>query len=140
MFLFHDMAQLIAALMRHGVYHQPDGVPSAHLPHPLTPQGETDARSGARALLAETTSRGWRLDAVIDSSSLLRAWQTAEIAAREIGAATGSEPAVEPFDALAERSVGSAANLTEREIEEVVRRGDGRATARSACPSSVTSP
>lgn len=114
------MAQLIAALMRHGAYHQPAGVLSAHLPYPLTAQGAEDARLAAGALLREATAHGWQLDPVIDSSSLLRAWETAESVAREIGEATGSLPRVESFDALAERSVGSAANLTESDIEKIV--------------------
>lgn len=114
------MAQLIAAIMRHGAYQQPDGVPSAHLPYPLTEEGREDARVGTRTLLNEMSRHGWQLEPVIDSSSLLRAWQTAEAVAAEIGEATGNRPAVESFDALAERSVGSAANLTESRIEEII--------------------
>src|SRR5690606_37771269 len=115
------MAQLIA-LMRHGAYHQPAGVPSAHLPYPLTEQGSEDARRAASALLREAAAHGWHRDPVIDSSSLLRAWETAVTVARHIGEVTGSRPRVESFDALAERSVGSAANLTESEIEKIVAR------------------
>lgn len=108
------MARLIAAIMRHGAYDQPAGVPSAHLPHPLTKAGETDARAGAREL-AETAAReGWCLHPVIDSSSLLRAWQTAHIVAETLPGPVSYR--VEAFDALAERSLGAAANLTLDEI------------------------
>ena len=109
------MPQLIAALMRHGAYHQPDDTPSAHLPYPLTVEGQDQARAGTFALLDTVTSRDWRLYPVIDSSTLLRAWQTAQTAASELDHAS-----VESFDALAERSVGSAANLTVQQIEDVI--------------------
>jgi len=59
---------------------------------------------------------------VIDTSSLLRAWQTAQVAADTVADGSGRRPAVESFDCLAERGLGSAANLTEREIEEIVAR------------------
>lgn len=109
------MSRLIAALMRHGAYQQPDQVPSAHLPHPLTREGEEQARSGADELRATLNTHQWQLDPVIDASTLLRAWQTAEVVATTVG-----DQAVETFDALAERSVGSVANLTERAIEDVI--------------------
>jgi broad specificity phosphatase PhoE len=112
------MARLIAALMRHAAYHQPSGVPSAHLPHPLTPTGEDQAREGAAAFMAEAATHGWRIHPVIDASSLLRGWQTAEIVATVMGGDT----TVDQFDALTERSVGSAANLTVEEIEAVCAR------------------
>ena len=116
------MPRLIAAIMRHGAYFQPPGVPSAHLPHPLTDEGAQQARDGAGALSEMLLVEGWKLDPVIDSSSLLRAWQTAEIAADIVAAASGQRATVESFDSLAERSVGSAANLSEQIIEDIVAR------------------
>lgn len=113
------MARLIAALMRHGAYRQPPGVPSAHLPYPLTDAGRAQARDGAAAFADDATARGWQIHPVIYCSTLLRAWQTAAIAADGL-CARGQDIAVEATDELCERSVGAAANLTERQIEEIV--------------------
>ncbi len=110
------MAGGIAALVRHGGYHQLPGVPSAHQPFGLTDEGRTHAERGARELLVIAAERGWRLFPVIDSSHMLRAWQTAKICA---GLLDGSP--VEAFDALAERGLGCAANLTVARIEEILR-------------------
>lgn len=116
------MARLIAAIMRHGAYHQPAGVPSAHLPHPLTSVGLAQARAGARALSDTAAREGWRVHPVIDSSSLLRAWQTATVVADTLSAGADVAYSVEAFDALAERSLGAAANLTLDEIAEAAAR------------------
>lgn len=114
------MSRVIAALVRHGEYQQPPGVPSAHLPHPLTELGKRQARGAATAILEQAKVEAWHVHEVVDSSTLLRAWQTAEGLAAEFGAFTGRTMTVESFDALAERSVGAAANLTKEEIEAAV--------------------
>ena len=113
------MARLIAALIRHGDYRQRPNTPSAHQPYPLNAQGEAQAAQAAAAIRAEARSQGWRLIEPIDSSRLLRAWQTARI----IGLALNQdrEPSIEGFDALAERGLGSAANLNLDEIAAVLR-------------------
>jgi 2,3-bisphosphoglycerate-dependent phosphoglycerate mutase len=49
---------------------------------------------------------------------MLRGWQTAVELADALGRSSG---AIESFDALAERSVGSAANLSIRQIEAILR-------------------
>lgn len=115
------MTRLIAALVRHGAYDRPPGVPSAHLPYPLTPTGQGEAGEAAYRLIAERTRQGWRFDPVIDCSSLLRAWQTAQILADTLSPALNATFDVESFDALAERCLGSAANLTRAQIVEVLR-------------------
>lgn len=115
------MTRLIAALLRHGAYDRPLGVPSAHLPYPLTPTGQGEAGEAAYRLIAERTRQGWRFDPVIDCSSLLRAWQTAQILADTLSPALNAAFSIESFDALAERCLGSAANLTRDEIVEVLR-------------------
>ena len=107
---------MFAALVRHGEYHQPPGVPSAHLPHPLTETGLRQARQCAHEITALAASESWTVHPVIDSSSLLRAWQTATVMAEAMGGAFH----VAPFDALAERSLGSAANLTIEAIEAIL--------------------
>lgn len=111
--------RVYAALIRHGAYRQLSGAPSAHQPFPLVAAGEAQARSAAQALGRELQQRRWRLHPVIDSSRLLRAWQTAEVIRRDCeGPGGGSR--IEQFDALAERGVGSAANLTAAQIEAIL--------------------
>jgi 2,3-bisphosphoglycerate-dependent phosphoglycerate mutase len=115
------MARLIAALVRHGEYHQLPETPSAHQPFPLTAAGEQQAQAAARELVSVISRNDWQLEPVIDSSCMLRAWQTATIFAGELGAVSAAELQVESHAALAERSVGCAANLTLGQIEAVLR-------------------
>ncbi len=114
------MPRLIIALVRHGAYRQPLNVPSAHLPAALTPEGEEQARRGAEVLRRTADKNGWRIHPVIDCSTLLRGWRTAEIMSREPGNSKSPTYRTEQFDALAERGLGAAANLTIEEIEDVV--------------------
>jgi 2,3-bisphosphoglycerate-dependent phosphoglycerate mutase len=108
------------ALMRHGTFHQPADVPSAHLPHGLTDEGRTEAERGARMLFQLAEEHGLRLHPVIDCSRLRRAWETAQIARSVLGERSGISFEVAEFDDLAERSLGAAANLTVAEIERVI--------------------
>ncbi|MCU7906878.1 MAG: histidine phosphatase family protein [Candidatus Thiodiazotropha sp. (ex Epidulcina cf. delphinae)] len=114
------MAKVIAALLRHGDYHQLADTPSALQPFPLTTDGIEQAEGSVFLLQGVLAMYGWSLHPVIDSSRLLRGWQTAEVIrkALQTGASTLFE--IETFDELAERSVGSAANLTVRQIESVL--------------------
>ena len=115
------MAAVIAALCRHGVYAQPADTPSAHLLYPLTPEGEAQAAALGQELRALAQQHGWRIHPVIDSSPLQRAYQTASIAARALSQAAGAGSfEVQEYDALMERSVGAAANLTVSQIEALV--------------------
>ncbi|MDJ0807426.1 MAG: histidine phosphatase family protein [Gammaproteobacteria bacterium] len=114
------MARLIAALIRHGEYQQLIDTPSALQPFPLNDQGREQAKAAVSELLETRQREGWALDPVIHSSRLLRAWQTASLMADKITAGLGFELSVESFDDLAERSVGSAANLTIGQIEAVL--------------------
>ncbi len=113
------MARLIAALIRHGDYRQRPNTPSAHQPYPLNAEGEAQAARAAAAIHAEAQAQGWRVVDPIDSSQLLRAWQTARIIGRAL--TPDREPLIESFDALAERGLGSAANLNLDEIAEALR-------------------
>ena len=113
------MARLIAALIRHADYHQLQDTPSAHQPFPLTDRGEQQARDAAGELYAEIVRNNRVIDPVIDSSHMLRAWQTADIFAT--GLAAAAELRIESFDALAERGVGCAANLSVQQIEDILR-------------------
>jgi 2,3-bisphosphoglycerate-dependent phosphoglycerate mutase len=105
--------RIVAALVRHGDYQQPDQVPSAQLPHPLTERGVEQARSLAHALHDQCKGLGLVLDGVLDCSTLLRASQTASLAAEAL---RDLDPelrcTIAEFPELGERSVGAGANLT----------------------------
>ncbi len=109
------------AFLRHGAYHQRKGVPSARQPWPLTDEGKAQARAGANLLAGMIAEHGLRLSPVVHASHQLRAWQTAqELAARLDSLGHVTERVVET-PALAERGLGSAANLTVPEIEAALR-------------------
>ena len=115
------MARLIAALIRHGDYQQMPDAPSAHQPWPLNSRGENQARKGAQVLNDTVIRNGWTLVPSIDTSRLLRAWQTATIFANRLAELSSFTPNIESHDALAERGVGCLANLTIAQIEDVLR-------------------
>jgi 2,3-bisphosphoglycerate-dependent phosphoglycerate mutase len=110
------MPRVIAALVRHGDYRQLPGAPSAHQPFPLTDDGRQQARQAATGLLLEVQRHGWCIAEEIHSSMLLRAWETASIMADRLENAHR----VRTYPDLAERSVGSAANLTVKQIEAII--------------------
>jgi 2,3-bisphosphoglycerate-dependent phosphoglycerate mutase len=116
------MARLIAALIRHGDYQQQPDTPSAQQPYPLNSEGKGQALEAARGLRDLIRRNDWRLVAPIDSSRMLRAWQTAEIFAATLNDMIPSGLDIESFDDLAERGVGCAANLTTAQIESVLQR------------------
>jgi len=109
------MSGHIAALVRHGDYHQLADVPSAQQPFALTDEGRTQAQKGAKELIEIITAHSWSMYPDIDSSNMLRAWQTAQIFAQVCGAKS-----VTSFDSLAERGLGCAANLTLAQIESIL--------------------
>lgn len=109
------------AILRHGAYHQLADVPSARQPFPLTGEGRVQAREGADTLDAMIRSHGLTISPMIYCSRQLRAWQTAtELASRLHGLGHTGLNIVETSD-LAERGLGSAANLTVGEIETALR-------------------
>src|SRR5688572_2242625 len=114
------MAKRVLAWIRHGEYAQPPGVPSAHLPHGHTPRGREQAREAARVVWQRVQQQGLELDPVVDCSRLRRAWETADVMARELESLGSSKLVVKEFDALMERSLGAAANLTLEQIEAVL--------------------
>ncbi|MGD8568001.1 MAG: histidine phosphatase family protein [Gammaproteobacteria bacterium] len=114
------MPRLIAALIRHADYRQLPETPSAHQPFPLTTEGENQARRAASLLRETITGNGWALSPAVDSSQLLRAWQTAHIIAGQLGDLFVEPPTVTGFDELAERSLGCANNLTMNQIKDLV--------------------
>jgi 2,3-bisphosphoglycerate-dependent phosphoglycerate mutase len=78
---------------------------------PLSEKGENQARQAAGPILQMAEELGLELDPVVESSQLLRAWQTAEILADELEARTGRRFVVVERIELLERSLGSCANL-----------------------------
>ena len=114
------MARLIAALIRHGDYQQLPETPSAQQPFPLNSEGEIQAQQGAQLLHDMLVRNDWILVASIDSSHMLRAWQTAKIFADRLSTLALSPLQIESYDELAERSVGCLANLTTAQIETVL--------------------
>ncbi len=114
------MGRRIAALIRHGDYHQMSGAPSAHQPYPLNADGQIHAVKAAGIINEVQQQNGWSMVPNIDCSQMLRAWQTAHIIADNLTARTSAELQLKSFDELAERCVGSAANLTARQIEKVI--------------------
>lgn len=110
------MRRRIAALVRHGDYLQLPGTPSAHQPFPLTDKGRTQAIDAARSLTDMAAKEEWVIHPVIHCSSLLRGYQTASLIAENMNDAF----VLKSHDALAERGLGSAANLTIDDIESIL--------------------
>ncbi|MCP8899308.1 histidine phosphatase family protein [Gilvimarinus xylanilyticus] len=106
------------ALIRHGDYRQKANTPSAHQPYPLTPAGENQAEACAEQLNALAAELELNISSCIHTSPLLRAWQTGDIIRRRWG-----DPNIQlqQTQALSERCVGSVANLTIAEIEQLLR-------------------
>ena len=114
------MPRLTSALVRHGEYHQRAHIPSALQPYPLNARGFVQAGEAAAALIAEAAQNQWDICNRIDSSTLLRAWQTAERYRLAIQGHFNKPAHLASFNALCERSVGSAANLTLAEIQKII--------------------
>ena len=115
------MPRLFATLVRHGDYHQLANTPSAHQPFALTAKGIEQAKQAGAAISSLLGSHQCVLSESIDSSRLLRAWQTANVIIESVQQRIPASAKVESFDALAERGVGSVANLTIEQIENIVR-------------------
>jgi len=114
------MARVIAALIRHGEYHQRADTPSAHQPYALTAQGETTVLNEAGKFAALLEQQAWSVAERIDSSNMLRAWQTAGIFAGKVYQHETPTALVDSYDDLAERGLGSVANLTIEQIEKIM--------------------
>jgi 2,3-bisphosphoglycerate-dependent phosphoglycerate mutase len=115
------MAKLIAALLRHGEYHQLPDTPSALQPFPLTSLGEQQAERSITLIQGVLQMFKWRFYPVIDSSRLLRGWQTAEVIRKGLQLGSQARLEIESFDDLAERSLGCAANLPLEQIASVLK-------------------
>lgn len=107
--------RIFAALIRHGEYEQPPGVPSALLPHPLTDRGREQAHECALRIQAVIAEKRLVPHPIVDCSVSLRAYETARIVAEHL------DLGLNETEALCERRLGAAANLTVEEIEQVIR-------------------
>jgi len=114
------MARAIAALIRHGEYNQQVDTPSAHQPYALTAQGKTDVQKEVDRFTVLLDERSWTVADRIDSSNMLRAWQTAMIFADSLYKHEMPSRLIDSYDALAERGLGSVANLTIHQIEKLI--------------------
>ena len=114
------MPRLLVALVRHAAYAQPEGVPSAHLPYPLTPEARAAALALGDALAARERAGELAVAPAIACSTLRRAWETASALAERLAAGLGRPFELAPADALAERSLGAFANLRVDAIEAIV--------------------
>lgn len=114
------MARVYHVFFRHGDYRQRSGVPSARQPWALTEDGKAQAKEGAALLDAMLTERRLRLAPVAYCSRQLRAWQTADILIRELRKHGHDIADLQETSALAERGLGSAANLAVGEIEKAL--------------------
>ena len=115
------MPRLIAAIIRHGDYRQLSKTPSAHQPFPLTEKGIDQAREAATAIREIIATNNWLLSPSVESSQLLRAWQTAKLLIDELTDLFPQPAVLTGHDELAERGLGSAANLTIGQIEQIIR-------------------
>jgi len=98
------MARLIAAFIRHGDYHQLANVPSALQPFDLNEQGKLQSLNAVKLIKTTLQENSWKLLPMIDSSQLLRAWQTANIITENLKNESDEPLEIQCFDDLAERS------------------------------------
>ncbi len=110
---------IIIALIRHGDYLQRANTPSAWQPYPLNEQGKIQAQQAAQALHDFIQEQALHLHPCIDTSSMLRSWQTASIILETLHTRY-PYLTLHSDNALGERCVGSAANLTVTEIEDIL--------------------
>lgn len=111
---------LVIAVLRHAEYVQPDDVPSAWLPWPLSSKGVEQAKDAAATVAGFLERHSLDCINTIDSSLMLRAWQTATLIADQLQNRLGKYFNVVQYEALAERGVGAAANLTVVQIERIL--------------------
>jgi broad specificity phosphatase PhoE len=114
------MSRRIAAFIRHADYHQLADTPSALQPFGLTGKGIKQAEQAAKSITQFIAQHAWCCVAEVDSSPLLRAWQTAKVFTDGGLMVDNKSSTVTCFDALVERSVGSVANLSTTQIEQII--------------------
>ncbi|WP_130536772.1 histidine phosphatase family protein [Thiomicrorhabdus indica] len=106
----------IFAFLRHGSYHQKPNVPSAWQPYALDIHGIEQSQLAAQKIIEFANNHALNLPEKIFCSNLLRAWETARVLAENFS----TPPNIESDSALNERSVGALANLSVKEIDEIL--------------------
>ena len=114
------MARTIAALVRHGEYHQQADTPSAHQPYALTAEGKAEVHTEVDRFAVLLEEHSLSIAERVDSSNMLRAWQTAMIFVEKLYQHQMPSMLIDSHDALAERGLGSVANMTIRQIEKII--------------------
>ena len=114
------MARTIAALVRHGEYHQQVDTPSAHQPYALTTEGKAEVHTEVDSFTVLLEEHSLSIAERVDSSNMLRAWQTAMIFVEKLYQHQMPSMLIDSYDALAERGLGSVANMTIGQIEKVI--------------------
>ena len=114
------MARTIAALVRHGEYHQLVDTPSAHQPFGLTTEGKLVVMEAVDEFADLLQQQALTLADKVDSSHMLRAWQTAMIYVDRLYQHVMPTTLIDSYDSLAERGVGSVANLSVQQIEKLI--------------------
>lgn len=106
--------------IRHGAYEQLKNTPSALQPFALTKEGRVHAKDGSELVQDYLQQNRLKLHSHFHSSSLLRAWQTADIMQHALQSLSHQPISIETHDHLVERSVGGLANLTTSQIEKIL--------------------
>ncbi len=114
----------VAAFVRHGHFDRPEGTASAHSLYPLSAEGRGQAERAAGPVLEMCQDLALEMDARIEASQLLRAWETANLLGQALtermAERTGQRFHVIQRDELIERGLGSAANMTFERIHELL--------------------
>lgn len=110
----------IAAFVRHGHFERPEGTASAHSLFPLSPTGREQARDAVDVVLDFADEFNLEVDARLEASQLLRAWETAKVISEELESRTGRSFHVLQRNELIERGIGSAANMRFDDIEAML--------------------
>ena len=110
----------VVGLVRHGHFDRPERQASAHSLLPLSERGREQARDAADRVLELCAEHGLSLDGTVETSQLLRAWETARLLGERLGERTGSAPRLFERAELLERGLGAAANLRFEQIEALI--------------------
>jgi broad specificity phosphatase PhoE len=112
----------VAALMRHGHFPRPENTASAHLALSLSDEGREQSEAAADVLLGFASANGLVIDPYVESSPLLRAYETATVVVDALKRRTDTAFDITNRDELIERGLGSCANLRFDEIESLLAR------------------
>ena len=112
------------AIIRHGEYHQKPDTPSAFQPYPLTEKGLKQAKDCGQKIGDYAEKLSSTIHPTLYTSSLLRAWQTADKLLAHVRDLSNANAQLSwnlhETPMLAERCVGSVANLSVTEIERIL--------------------